>query len=220
MRETPMLYQGAMVRAILRDVVPKSQTRRLAKFITEPGLNLNFTGLSATRFGESWCLVSRGAGGAWEERSKPLRSPYGLEGDRLWVRESWTTHKCFDAVKPADLTTRSFHYAADGACDTGKGRPSIHMPRFVSRILLEITEVRVQRLQDISEEDAIAEGIDERVFGDDPCRWRVYGLFDVYTSCPIRSYESLWDSINGSKPGAAWADNPWVWAVSFTRVTP
>lgn len=95
-----------------------------------------------------------------------------------------------------------------------KRRPSIHMPRAASRITLEITGVRVERLQDISEADAIAEGIEPDVQPGDPVPlWRNYSTGNT-TICPIYSYQTLWESINGD---GSWAANPWVWCVEFSR---
>ena len=106
----------------------------------------------------SW-LSGDGPGHDVHETVRKVPCPYGAPGDRLWVRETWSTHACFDDVPPAHLTTRSLHYWADGKIQTGKGRPSIHMPRWASRIDLEVTGVRVERLQAISGSDALAEGI-------------------------------------------------------------
>ena len=108
-----------------------------------------------------------------------------------------------------------YYRATESAPDTLRWIPAIHMFRWASRITLEITSVRVERLQDISEADAIAEGIEERVFGSDPCRWRVYGVPDTFTSCPVTSYQSLWEFINGA---GSWETNPWAWVVEFRRL--
>ena len=166
-----------------------------------------------------------------------VRCPYGAPGDRLWVRETffawgrWETR--FNAKKGrdewhfvdmAEESGNGYLYAADGVSDTQAfikrrsdqkpmywKRPAIFMPRAASRITLEITEVRVERLQDISEADALAEGIVRQP--DDG-----YGLADTthYHSCdPRQSYFSLWEAING--PGSVMA-NPWVWAVTFRRL--
>ena len=117
--------------------------------------------------------------------------PYGQPGGRLWVRE--TFEDCESALHSCVL------YRADGGTPGTKWTPSIHMPRWASRITLEITGVRVERLQDISEEDAISEGTPF------PCGGWVGG------------YQKLWESIHG--PGS-WDLNPWVWVVEFKRVTP
>lgn len=150
--------------------------------------------------------------------------PYGAPGDRLWVREAWATSAALDDRRPADAEKpgRGYGwpvwYAAGGGEVTwrgateggpsfttrGKGRPSIHMPRWASRFDLELVSRRVERLVEISEEDAVAEGIDpdwvNTAAGRD-------GLVPVYAR--------LWQSING--PGS-WAENPWVWVVEFRLV--
>ncbi|KPB64282.1 Uncharacterized protein AC510_3513 [Pseudomonas amygdali pv. myricae] len=139
--------------------------------------------------------------------------PYGKVGDRLWVRESWQADAQVNDVAPRELSHgEPLHYPADGAlrqtgCSMitpGKTRPSIHMPRWVSRILLEITDVRVERLQDISEEQAKAEGPIWPVAEHLEMAWRV-------------QFRTLWKSINGAEN---WKANPWVWVVEFKRVTP
>jgi hypothetical protein len=128
--------------------------------------------------------------------------PYGQPGDRLWVRESWSTHATFDRYAPSELThMRSFHYWADGDLVTGKKRPSIHMPRWASRITLEITGVRVERLQDISESDALAEGVKNSLH-------LPGGRFAK------ENYEHLWWTIHGD---GSWEANPWVWVIEFKK---
>jgi Holliday junction resolvase RusA-like endonuclease len=173
--------------------------------------------------------------------------PYGQPGDRLWVKETYRFGRGYDGVRPNEVVECNqalIQYAADGSLRTadghvlygrdqftpGKLRPSIHMPRAISRLTLEITEVRVQRLQAISEEDALAEGIQAReviistayeggrhvertavryMHG----KWPTDEVFDSATD----AYADLWESING--PGS-WDANPWVWCVSFKRVAP
>jgi len=135
-----------------------------------------------------------------EWRCEPTPCPYGEAGDRLWVRETWAP------------VTVGYAYAADpfwNASPAGRWRPSIHMPRGASRITLEIAAVRVERLQDISESDARAEGIVALHGGG-------FGLPDgshFHAVDPRISYWSLWDAINGA--GAVEA-NPWAWCVSFS----
>lgn len=152
--------------------------------------------------------------------------PYGEPGGRLWVREAWVADAQVDAIAPRDLSQgEPIQYPADGAvrqtgCSMvtpGKTRPSIHMPRWASRILLEVTDVRVERLQDISVEQAKAEGVrlytDHAELGD---WWHVEGI-ETYSADPRKSFELLWSSINNAD---AWAANPWVWVIEFQRVLP
>lgn len=150
--------------------------------------------------------------------------------DRLWVREAWRADKQIDAIAPRDMSKgEPILYEADGmvrewGCTMikpGKLRPSMFMPRWASRITLVVTEVRVQRLQDISEEDAVAEGVERLHHG-----WYPYGIATFMTTviegrevpaqcCRTakQSYAMLWNYING--PGS-WEENPWVAAYSFT----
>lgn len=145
--------------------------------------------------------------------------PYGQPGDKLWVRETWATTRSLDHVPPHRLAPGSpLEYKADRCLtisggmlpDRGRWRPSIHMPRIFSRILLEITEVRTERLQHITGMDAKREGIS-------PLPHMPQDGADL-DYCR-REFKSLWDSING-KPRAdgvdiSWDANPWVWVVGF-----
>jgi hypothetical protein len=128
--------------------------------------------------------------------------PYGVPGDRLWVRETWAAPHSCDHLPPrhCDFPAR-FHYAASEERGGLLWRPSIHMPRWVSRITLEVTGVRVERLQAISRGDAMDEGcpFPNMAQGPDPRQW----------------YADLWDSLNGA---GGWDLNPFVWCVSFRRV--
>jgi hypothetical protein len=179
MKERPILFSAPMVRALLDG--SKTQTRRV--------------------------IADRHLLGGPPTDALLEMCPYGQPGDRLWVREAWTTHACFDDIPPRDLTTRSLHYQADGLIKTGKNRPSMFMPRWASRITLEITDMRVERLQDISEADAKAEGL--------TCQNGLYATpGQVWQIDPRKAYRDLWESING--PVA----NPWVWVIEFKRVTP
>ena len=188
MKERPILFSGPMVRAILEG--RKTQTRRVVK---EP------YGLKALWF--------KALG-----RPAVSQCPYGQPGDRLWVRETWQPGTWGPSYR-ADFTEESARRCLN------PWKSCIHMPRRFSRITLEVTEVRVQRLQDISEEDAQAEGCHltasmthgER--GPGAKSW-VEMPKDGFKGL----FRELWDSINGQRQGCAWADNPWVWAVSFRRV--
>lgn len=136
-----------------------------------------------------------------------LGCPYGQPGDRLWVREAWAR----------DDEDGQLMYRADVGRDlcADAWRPSIHMPRWASRITLEVTAVRVERLQDISEADAQAEGVIPK--WEPGCSGRLMDAFGGFSFRPAASaYAELWEQING--PGA-WDANPWVWVVEFKRVT-
>lgn len=144
---------------------------------------------------------------------KQLDCPKGLPGDRLYVRENYRFSSAHDSLKPSLVP---FGDAVEYFADTtakhyleGRLRPSIHMPRWASRITLEITGVRVERLNDISEEGAQAEGVD----GEKEAVERGATWFDK----PRRAYRFLWESINGE---GSWDLNPWVWVIEFKRVQP
>lgn len=213
--ERPILFSGPMVRALLAGA--KTQTRRAMK--AQPSER---AGLYADRYNHStqW--------GFWLPDGRMLRPetfacPYGDVGARLWVRETWcsaygrgawgTIFAADDAfVQGKRQHEKGPHFNADDRPPL-RWRPSIFMPRWASRIALEVTEVRVQRVQDISEEDARAEGT-EHLFCGVP-------KYSHPGCCGHRpAFRKLWDSINGKRPGCTWADNPWLWCVSFRRVQP
>jgi hypothetical protein len=190
-KERPILFSAPMVRAILEG--RKTVTRRAVKF---PFIDR-----------AAGCELSGNEIGQEEIRNN---CPYGVPGQRLWVRE---THSFVpDPEEPAGYS--QVLYAADGQ-RYGKNRPSIHMFRADSRILLEITDVRVERLQDITEEQAKAEGVrlytDHAELGE---WWHVDGI-ETYSADPRKSFELLWSSVGGD-----WQANPWVWVVEFKRVAP
>jgi hypothetical protein len=216
--ERPILYQGAMVRALLAKT--KTQTRRLLPTLTTMG-RAEYPG-RRDRSGSSrvnFLDTPEGRAAAAAE------CRYGKPGEQLWVREAWRANGMWDCLPPSDIPGRTdLHYEADGRPNAhfcfGKLRPGIHMPRAASRIQLTVTNVRVQLLQEISEADAIAEGI-QKYQG--PLRWVRY--LDPLTGEAAHNtardaYAALWDGINGRKPNASWDANPWVWAVSFKLVRP
>lgn len=205
MKERPILFSAPMVRAILDG--SKTQTRRVVK--PQPIYDGKFAG--------GWKVV--GKNGHEAATCGPLVSelcPYGQPGDRLWVRETWAAPHSEDGRPPRAIQCDQLriHYLASEGRGGLVWRPSIHMPRWASRITLEITGVRVERLQEISEADAIAEGI-ERSYD----QWRDYRTDQAvnYPSAatPIDSYRTLWEEINGQ---GSWDANPWVWVVEFKRL--
>lgn len=207
MAERPMLFSGAMVRAILAGT--KTQTRRIAPIRKldlrrHPGdvLTWSVSFLKAVK----GALSSHSGGKFTDLQARSIIAsqfnPYGRPGDRLWVRETWAYG--VHAMASDRDEDGPFVYAADGTtqgrlCD--RWRPSIHMPRAASRITLEITGVRVERLQDITPDDCSAEGI---------------SLHHVLVDARQAKYRDLWESING--PGS-WDANPWVWVIEFRRVS-
>lgn len=204
-KERPILFSGAMVRALLDGT--KTQTRRVVK--PQP-IYGDVSGLfSSWQFKKT--VKDTTATLYPNGKAKVLSMcPYGQPGDRLWVRETHLNWWKLDEANPEGprLFSHVAAFAADGyELEPGeRWIPSIHMLRAASRILLEITEVRVERLQDCSAEDAAAEGWP----GPDAAN-------SIATAYPIAWYSRLWNEINGA---GAWESNPWVWAVSFKRITP
>ena len=195
MKELPIRFSGPMVKAILDG--SKTQTRRVVK---------------QDRDGLLDCKPTP----AWDAFWQCVACPYGKPGDRLWVRETFGIDDEDGAVLYfADPdTAQNAEHARICEDRYPRRRPSIHMPRWTSRILLEITGVRVERLQDISEADAQAEGIEYSERFEGYC----IGMAEHYHSHdPRLSYASLWESINGPD---SWAANPWVWVVEFRRIEP
>jgi hypothetical protein len=234
MKERPILFSGPMVRAILEG--RKGQTRRALKPQPESRENESVPGHYGTFF-HGWNLDHP----AVTDFDLSSLCPYGRPGDRLWVRETWSMAGMFNKTKPSDLDHEwSSHqvnegllwYRADGEQEPGatvgdkmsgrgRWRPSIHMPRWASRILLEITDVRVERLQDISDHDALSEGIEVSDWEHGCCPYRNYrkgepGQMNRHCSTPGLSFLTLWESINGA---GSWAENPYVWRVEFKQLT-
>lgn len=220
MTERPILFSDSMVRAILAGT--KTQTRR----VLTPQPHEESGPISVGRYHP--IVVRRGLEEPGAERfgahtdDASWSCPYGEPGDRLWVREAFALSQ----RDPDDYEVSMCEPwwwdppvyragTADGEWTRWDGRrhvpipppwrPSIHMPRWASRLTLEVTSVRVERVQSISEEDARAEGVTPGAVGDVTC-WRAFRV--------------LWDSINGEREGCSWKANPWVWVVGFRRATP
>jgi hypothetical protein len=217
MKERGILFSAPMVRALLAGT--KTQTRRIVK--PQPSLHHYLQPMWGTspppnpvEFGEKW--LWREAGPDYpDDASDNRHCPYGVPGDRLWVRETWAAQHDFDSFKPSEINWDArWHYLATEERGGLLWRTPIHMPRWASRITLEVTGVRVERVQDISEEDAKAEGVTlgelvDVLANGEPSK-AVY--FDARTA-----YAHLWCAINGAD---SWKANPWVWAISFRRVVP
>lgn len=204
----PILFNGDMVRAILNG--QKTQTRRAVKNLTVyPDRWVWQTSKSTT--------VSAPVGEIWG-------CPYGIPGDRLWVRETFATEKygtdtvcAYRASCPDDLFDFVHWNGEIARIHVDRWKPSLHMPRWASRILLEVVSVRVERLTDISEADVKAEGMIEGC--KDGCLIK-YGLpswaWRDYRSKFCHAFKDLWDSV--ASPGTDWSSNPWVWVIEFKRV--
>jgi hypothetical protein len=183
-KEKQILFSTPMVRAILEG--RKTQTRRLIKSTDK-----------------------------WVRDFDLPKSKY-QPGDILWVRETFCEvpyEYNHIPIKGGHITTPKYAYKADSKRDyTGIWKPSIHMPKAAARIWLEVTDVRVERLQEITEEAARAEGITRVEDGKWESEFRL-GWFDG----PIKAFRALWDSLN-AKRGYPWESNPWVWVIDFRRV--
>jgi hypothetical protein len=212
-KERPILFSGSMVRAILAGT--KTQTRRIARLPEYDG-DTDVDGWPLVPARTSGCLVR-------------ATCRYGAAGDRLWCRETWSNSAlsmypcppCWfraDFSKYEDPAGRREH---DAHCDGNRAdcwrciadtdgefrwRPSIHMPRWASRLTLEVTGVRVERLADITAADAVAEGVVDPAHG-----------WDGNVTYPLARFRDLWDQINGSK--APFASSPWVWVIEFRRLS-
>lgn len=183
MKERPILFSAPMVRAILEG--RKTQTRRVIK--------------------HDYIEIM------YPEVIREISCPYGKPGDRLWVRETFRENFCLKHQEdmPLQKCTCGFSYRADCGDDGTTWRPSIHMPRKASRINLEITNVRVERLNEISGYDAYAEGADMAQVERKPD-----GKY-ICTKGTVDFFKDIWESINGE---GSWEKNPWVWCIDFRRV--
>lgn len=193
MADRPILFSGPMVRALLDG--RKTQTRRILKPL--PNRTIFFDAKKA---------------GANQHQS-----PRFATGDRLWVRETWQALS-FGDYQPTKSSQSEVRFAATDQCADldaeARGypwRPSIFMPRWASRLTLTVTDVRVERLQDCSDDDALAEGVEGTIL---PVAGRDVDIDGQYwPGGPQRMYRELWEQING--PGS-WNANPWVVAYTFT----
>ena len=200
MAEKPILFSAPMIRALLAGT--KTQTRRVCK--QQPSATAEF------------CRYDQ-FGSAIFTDGTVARLRYAV-GDVLWARETWAVHEEFDAhvargerVGPGLLFYRAD--ADDDVLPISRWRPSIHLPRWASRLSLEVTEVRCQRLQDISEADAGAEGCEGYYLPPAVIAGEISGPDG---KMPSEEYRDLWDSINGKTH--PWASNPWVFAYTFKQL--
>lgn len=226
MKERPILFNGDMVRAILDG--RKTQTRRPVKPQPVPfGEDSPFTQATIKQhIGKPWMPV----GGVFQDAWK---KPFGTVGDRLWVRETWAAVDWCDNSAPRDFGSAVWYQADDSGPHAagaipyktdkrGKWRPSIHMPRWASRIDLEITRVWVERVQDMegmnaADSDALKEGVN-RIHHEGGNYY--YSAFRNHPhqqnwTDPFLAFKELWQSIYGT-----WDANPLVWAYEFRRIKP
>jgi hypothetical protein len=197
MRSRPILFSAPMVRALLAGT--KTQTRRVVKARADKDMGPR-------------CVLQPHEIAGEVNGGNYRNSVHGEPGDRLWVRETWAVPHRYDHLGPSNIPPLDVrtHYAASEERGGLRWRPSIHMCRWASRITLEVTGVRVERLQDISQADALAEGIVQTHGG--------YGLpagEHFHAADQRESYLSLWEAINGT--GSVQA-NPWVWVLEFRRL--
>jgi hypothetical protein len=201
-KDHPILFSTPMVQAILEG--RKTQTRRVVKQSSgwDPIWKVSHEGNG------SYCMRTG------TQYSIPFfKCPYGQPGDVIWVRETWRKMQC------------GYDYKADFPDRINfKWKPSIHMPKDACRLFLRIKNVRVERLKEISEQDAISEGIKGRINGAINAFSKPFETFYDYENeafptfgkvLPKDSFKSLWKSINGEQ---SWIDNPWVWVIEFERV--
>jgi hypothetical protein len=215
-KERPVLFSGPMVRAILEG--RKTQTRRVIK--PQPTKVSHYEAPAPNGYAGGWYMLFREDDGM--PRADVLPCPYGKPGDRLWVRETFhlvsnylgkdlmaegRQYVCFkdgsQKYQDGAYYPNTIEQYAPGAFDGMRWRPAIYMPRWASRLTLEVTKVRAERLQDISDRDAKAEGICNRHEG---CRLGTH----------VEMFSKGWDALN-AKRGFSWESNPWVWVVEFRK---
>jgi len=212
MKQRSIIFNGEMVRAILEG--RKTQTRRVVKFQDSA---------------RPW-LYSPKDNHIILDNNKTINCPFGQPGDKLWVRETWanvprTAYRfnkekhphCWQTPRPDDNHDAAVYKEGWTRCDPGRWKSPVTMPRWASRITLEITDVRVERVQDISHYDAKSE---MRIEGDGEGHYHAdlpmgvdYGPYKE----PEHAFKDLWDSIN-AKGGHGWDSNPWVWVLKFKKV--
>lgn len=220
MADRPILFSAPMVLGLIREArapgTGKSQTRRLGGVPI-----IERTEADGWHIHNRWGGIFASSGsdvGAHAADLLPIQP-----GDRLWVREEWRSSEAYDDLKPSEMGGEEpIQYSADGAvvrwskgtARPGRRRASMHMPRWASRLTLTVTDVRVQRLQDISEEDAISEGSGLYVPGHGFITEDELRAEPGYSNflAPRAGFEVIWTEINGLD---SWSANPWVAAYSF-----
>lgn len=228
MKERPILFSAPMVLAVLEDRKNQTRRTRYLEHVNDSPDDWEMANPKqwASALADNGCDYGRpitdediqrkayqlcGGGRAFfrHKESRKMISlpcPYGRPGDRLWSRETWAP---VDEVA-ADPSDGAIYRADHTGIQPGRWRPSIHMPRWASRITLETVSVRVERLQDISVEDARAEGCEHPLKGTE-----LESVPGDYVADERTSFAILWQSINGK---GSWAENPWVWRIEFRRV--
>jgi len=208
MKQRPILFSGDMVRAILEG--RKTQTRRLVNPQPIVGSGQEIVQVASNDF---WVGTNNGHFSG--HSSTRFSCKFGQSGDQVWVKETFAIHP--DYNPPYNFDGQYVYRATDPDWETTDGwkwKPSLFMPREASRIFLEITEVRVERLQDISENDAWKEGIEFKrpPINQNATGFRHYqsGFYNAKNA--QHSYQTLWEKINGPE---SWDLNPWVWVVEF-----
>lgn len=215
MADRPILFSGPLVRALLSGI--KTETRRLVTKSTSTSYGLD-------RAARPWPATISGPNGLqrtgdktlWSGLTRTYVAPRIQSGDTLWVRETFYCDHAGYPDAPIDEMLPMIEYRASHDCASweagcpcadedghGSWRPSIFMPRWASRIILRVTEVRAERVQEITHTGALAEGLEP----DEP---------GFNARVP---FARLWDEINGKRPGAAWSDNPWVWVIKFEVIS-
>lgn len=220
MKQIPILFSTPMVQAILDG--RKTQTRRTIK--PQPELRQFIGNVTGNKI-EGWQIP--GTDKFWQPDDAPdcslLNCPYGKPGDVLWVRETWSSLNTDNGIEYGFKSTASNATLEAMEDYKLKWKPSIHMPKAACRLYLQITDIRVERLQDISEDDAKAEGIQPLLqsrmqVAIDGRLYRNYlnnpELFN-HGLRPVDSFKSLWQTINGPE---SWDRNDWIWVISFKRI--
>lgn len=224
MAEKPILFSGPMVRAILDG--RKTQTRRVVKHELT---TFRLDGWEMNPETDLWHPYRNYVSGKCAGiGGRGIKCPYGKPGDVLWVRETWAEVGTCDpglivyrASYPECVPAGYENVPADIRDAGYRWKPSIHMPKSACRLRLTIKDIRVERLQEITGQDALNEGVQVPFCGCDVCA-TTGAMCPADQSACILEFQSLWDSINGNKKDKdgndlhhAWDDNPWVWVVEF-----
>ena len=207
--EYPILYTADSVRAYLED--RKTQTRRVMNPQPPRHWSIPPARFFQGHFNEWGCHVN----------SDSIRCPYGQAGDTLWVREKYALKPQYDLLSAKEIVEfygirKDIYYETLTKCFwAGKTRPSIHMPRWASRLTQTITGVKVERLADLTEEDARGEGVEPASY-QTTHGWRNYVNPGCIATTARTSYESLWNKLNRQR-GYGWESNVWVWVISYPK---